>query len=74
MSSNDAIVRLDAAVNALGDVDVSGWDDATLRDHLLELSAALCRVDQQVSRVAEAVRSRGLHVVEPVLIIEAVAA
>ena len=30
MSSNDAIARLDAAVSALGDVDVSGWDDAAL--------------------------------------------
>ena len=32
MSSNDAITRLRAAVSALGDVDVSGWDDTALTD------------------------------------------
>jgi hypothetical protein len=66
MSSNEAITRLRAAVSALGDVDVSGWDDAALNDHLAELSAALCEVDAELSRVADAVRARGFRVVEPV--------
>jgi hypothetical protein len=66
MSSKEAIVRLDAAVSALGDVDVSGWDDTTLRGHLDELSAALCRIDAQLSRVADAVRARGFRVEEPI--------
>ncbi len=66
MSSKEAIARLDAAVSALGDVDVSGWDDTTLRGHLDELSAALCRIDAQLSRVADAVRARGFRVEEPV--------
>ena len=68
MSSNDAIARLNAAVSALGDVDVSGWDDAALRDHIVELSAALCGVDEQLSRVADAVRARGFRIAEPVII------
>ena len=50
MSSNEAITRLRAAVSALGDVDVSGWDDTALNDHLAELSAALCEVDAELSR------------------------
>jgi len=66
MSSNDAITRLRAAVSAMGDVDVSGWDDAALTDHLDELSAALCEVDTQLSRVADAVRARGFRISEPV--------
>jgi hypothetical protein len=66
MSSNDAISRLRAAVSALGDVDVSGWDDSALTDHLEELSAALCEVDTQLSRVADAIRARGFRVAEPV--------
>jgi hypothetical protein len=66
MSSNDAITRLRAAVSALGDVDVSGWDDAALTDHLDELSAALCEVDTQLSRVADAIRARGFRIAEPV--------
>ena len=74
MSSNDAIVRINAAASALGDVDVSGWDDATLHDHLVGLSAALCRVDEQLSRVADAVRARGFGIVEPTLIVEIVPA
>lgn len=65
MSSNDVIVRLNAAVGALGDVDVSGWDDSALRDRLAELSTALCGVDAQLSRVADEVRARGFHIVEP---------
>jgi DNA-binding winged helix-turn-helix (wHTH) protein len=67
MSSNDAITRLHATVSALGDVDVSRWDDATLTDHLDELSAALCEVDTQLSRVADAVRARGFRISEPVI-------
>jgi hypothetical protein len=66
MSSNDAIARLTAAVSALGDVDVSGWDDSALRNHLDELSAALCELDTQLSRVADAVRARGFRIAEPV--------
>lgn len=65
MSSNEVIVRLNAAVDALGDVDVSAWDDSALRDHLAELSSALCRVDAQLSRVADEVRARGFRIVEP---------
>ncbi|MDR7278772.1 hypothetical protein [Catenuloplanes atrovinosus] len=65
MSTNDVIARLDAAVSALGDVDVSGWDDAALTEHLDELSAALVKVDGQLARLADAVRARGLRIVEP---------
>ncbi|GAB1689968.1 hypothetical protein [Krasilnikovia sp. M28-CT-15] len=65
MSSNDAIARLRAAVSALGDVDVSAWDDTALTNHLQELSAALCEVDAQLSRLADAVRARGFRVAEP---------
>jgi hypothetical protein len=74
MSSNDAIARLDAAVSALGDVDVSGWDDAALRDHLDELSTALCRLDAQLSRVADAVRARGFRITEPPAVVTTLAA
>ncbi|MET8148221.1 hypothetical protein ACIBSW_31175 [Actinoplanes sp. NPDC049668] len=66
MSSNDAIAALRAAGSALGDVDVSGWDEAALSDKLAELSDALCQLDAQVSRVADAVRARGFRVAEPV--------
>ncbi|MEU7906645.1 hypothetical protein [Actinoplanes sp. NPDC049118] len=66
MSSNDAIAALRAAGSALGDVDVSGWDQAALNDKLAELSDALCELDAQVSRVADAVRARGFRVAEPV--------
>jgi hypothetical protein len=65
MSSNDAIGRLRAAVSALGDVDVSGWDDTALTDHLDELSEALVEVDAQLSRVADAIRARGFRIAEP---------
>jgi hypothetical protein len=65
MSTKEAITRLDAAVSALGEVDLSEWSDDTLRGHLLELSVALCRVDAALSRVAEEVRSRGFRVEEP---------
>ncbi|WP_232344320.1 hypothetical protein [Actinoplanes awajinensis] len=61
----ESIARLRAAVRALGDVDVSGWDDATLTDHLDELSRALCGIDAELTRVAEAVRARGFRIAEP---------
>ncbi|MFI5840278.1 hypothetical protein ACIA8K_11295 [Catenuloplanes sp. NPDC051500] len=67
MSTNDVIARLDAAVNALGDVDVSLWDDTVLAEHLNDLSAALVAVDGQLARLAEAIRARGLRVVEPAI-------
>ncbi len=67
MSTKEAIARLDAAVSALGDLDVSTWSDDTLRGHLDEISAALCQVDAQLSRVADAVRARGFRVEEPAL-------
>ena len=66
MSSNDVITRLRAAVSALGDEDVSGWDDTALNDHLAELSSALCEVDAELSRVSDAIRARGFRVVEPI--------
>ena len=65
MSSNDAIEALRAAGRALGDVDVSGWDDTILNDQLAELSAVLCQFDAQLSRVADAVRARGYRIAEP---------
>ncbi len=65
MSSNEAFEALRAACDALGDVDVSGWDDTLLAGHLPELSAALCSLDSEVSRVAEDVRARGFSVAEP---------
>lgn len=74
MSSNDVIARLDAAVSALGDVDVSRLSDDALRDHLAELSSALCQVDAELARLAEAVRSRGYAIVEQALLEEPVAA
>ncbi|GAA5182842.1 hypothetical protein GCM10023322_20660 [Rugosimonospora acidiphila] len=64
MRTKESIERLDAAVRALGDVDLADWSDATLRGHLEELSAVLCRVDGQLSRLAEAVRARGFRVEE----------
>ncbi|GAA2570704.1 hypothetical protein GCM10010435_51130 [Winogradskya consettensis] len=66
MSSNEGIAALRAAGIALGDVDVSGWEDSALTDHLAELSAALCELDAQLTRVAEAVRARGYRIAEPV--------
>jgi hypothetical protein len=64
MRTNESIERLDAAVRALGDVDLADWSDATLRGHLEELSAVLCRVDWQLARLADAVRARGFRVEE----------
>lgn len=66
MSTNEAIARLDAAVSALGDVNVSAWSEDTLRDQLGELSAALCALDTLLSRIADDVRARGLRIEEPV--------
>ena len=66
MSSNEAIARLQAVVRALGDVDVSGWDETALTDQLAELSDALCQLDAQLSRVAEDIRARGFRIAEPV--------
>ena len=40
MSTKESIERLDAAVRALGEVDLADWSDATMRGHLDELSAA----------------------------------
>lgn len=65
MCTKEAIARLDAAVTALGDVEVSSWSEDALRDHLGELSAALCALDALLSRVADQVRARGLRIEEP---------
>ena len=61
----ESIARLRAAARALGDVDVSGWDDATLTDHLDDLSTVLCSLDAELARVADAVRARGFRIEEP---------
>nr|WP_240670452.1 hypothetical protein [Actinoplanes solisilvae] len=61
----ESIARLRVAVRALDDVDVTDWDDVALRDHLDELSATLCALDAQLTRVADAVRSRGFRIAEP---------
>ena len=61
----ESIARLRAAVRAMDEVDVSGWDDNALTEHLAELSATLCALDAQVSRVADAVRARGFRITEP---------
>jgi hypothetical protein len=65
MSTKEAITRLDAAVDALRDVDVSTWSDEALRAELSALSAALCALDSVLARVADQVRARGLRVEEP---------
>ncbi|HKD98605.1 MAG TPA: hypothetical protein VKB69_13580 [Micromonosporaceae bacterium] len=64
MSSNETIERLDAAVDALDGVDLTNWSDSALSGHLDELSNVLCRVDAQLTRLADAVRSRGFSVIE----------
>jgi hypothetical protein len=74
MSSNDVIARLDAAVRALGEVDVFALPDDALRDHLSELSSALCQVDAHLARLADAVRSRGYSIIEESLAADRVAA
>ncbi|WP_329103561.1 hypothetical protein OG792_27170 [Micromonospora sp. NBC_01699] len=66
MSTNEAIVRLHAAVSALGDVNVSAWSEEVLTDQLGELSSVLCALDSVLSRVADEIRARGLRVEEPI--------
>jgi hypothetical protein len=66
MSTNDSIARLDAAIRALGEVDLADWSDTALHGHLDELSVALCQLDGHLARLAEAVRARGFRVAEPV--------
>jgi hypothetical protein len=61
----EAIVRLRAAVRALDEVDVTGWDDSAFSDHLDEISQTLCAIDAQLTRVADAVRARGFRISEP---------
>ncbi|MDO3684005.1 hypothetical protein [Micromonospora sp. C28ISP2-4] len=66
MRTNDEMERLQAAVRALGDVDVSAWSEDTLNEQIGELSAALVTLDALLTRVAESVRGRGLRIEEPV--------
>ena len=66
MRTNDVMARLEAAVSALGDVDVSAWPEDTLKEQLGELSAVLVALDGVLSRVADGVRARGLRIEEPV--------
>ncbi|MBY8873260.1 hypothetical protein AB0H57_23125 [Micromonospora sp. NPDC050686] len=66
MRTNEVMVRLEAAVRALGDLDVSAWPEDTLKEQLGELSAALVAIDAQLTRVADEVRARGLRIEEPV--------
>ncbi|GIJ24307.1 hypothetical protein [Micromonospora lutea] len=66
MCTNEVLARLEAAVIALGDVDVSAWPDDTLKEQLGELSAALVALDASLSRIADGVRARGLRIEEPV--------
>ncbi|MCM4084467.1 MULTISPECIES: hypothetical protein [Paractinoplanes] len=61
----ESIARLRSAVLAMDQLDVADWDDGALTDHLDELSATLCAIDAQVTRVAEAVRARGFRIAEP---------
>ena len=61
----EALARLRSAVRALDQVDVAGWDDSTLTEDLEELSATLCAIDAQLSRVADEVRARGFRIAEP---------
>jgi hypothetical protein len=58
------IDQIDAAVDALGSVDFATWSDSSLSGHLDELSLVLCRVDAELSRLADAVRSRGFDIAE----------
>jgi hypothetical protein len=60
----ESMARLRAAVIALDQVDVTGWDDCALTEHLDEISATLCAIDAQLSRLADAVRSRGFRIAE----------
>ena len=65
MSTKEAVERLNAVVSALGDVDVSAWPEATLKDQLGELSTALVALDASLARIADEVRARGLRIEEP---------
>jgi hypothetical protein len=65
MSSNDEIERLDAALTALDRVNIGDWPDWALSDSLDDLSRVLCRIDHEVARLAESVRSRGFDIHEP---------
>ncbi|WP_089005614.1 hypothetical protein [Micromonospora viridifaciens] len=66
MRTNEEMARLQAAVSALGDLDVSAWPEAALKDQLGQLSAALVALDALLTRVADDVRARGLRIEEPV--------
>ncbi|MEO3779757.1 hypothetical protein ABGB16_23530 [Micromonospora sp. B11E3] len=66
MSTNEVMARLEAAVSALGDVDVSAWPEDTLKEQLGQLSTALVALDATLARVADGVRARGLRIEEPV--------
>jgi hypothetical protein len=66
MSTNEAITRLDAAVSALGDLDVSAWSEEALRERLGDLSVTLCALDALLAKVADGVRARGLRIEEPI--------
>ena len=61
----ESIARLRFAVRAMGEVDLSGWDDSDVAEHLADLSATLCAIDAHVTRVADEVRARGLRITEP---------
>jgi hypothetical protein len=66
MRTNEVIARLDAAVRAMGDLDLTEWSDDMLQGHLDELSSVLCKVDGQLARIADEVRARGFRIEEPV--------
>ncbi|MER5703524.1 MULTISPECIES: hypothetical protein [unclassified Micromonospora] len=66
MSTNEVMARLEAAVSALGDIDVSAWPEDTLKERIGDLSTALVALDAVLSRVADEVRARGLRIEEPV--------
>ena len=63
-ADDEVIARLDAAAHALDDVDLANLSDTALSGQIDRLSLVLCRVDAQVSRLADAVRSRGFAVRE----------
>src|SRR3954465_2266166 len=61
----EVLGRLRAAVLAMDKIDLSGWDDRALVEHLDEISATLCAIDAQLTRVSDAVRARGFRIAEP---------
>jgi hypothetical protein len=73
MSTNDALARLGAAITALEDVDVTALPEAALSEQITQLASILYQLDEQLSRVAEAVRGRGFSI-EDVLAAESVSA